>query len=105
MKMKWKLHRDQISGLGLLLNEYIECLEPATIQERWVLLELRLMHHRLWLKGQMMAIERKPKATICLPMRECYAFATLMERHPVEPTNYIDTLVLRMVNDIKQAAA
>lgn len=105
MKMKWKLHREQVSGLGLLLSEYLEGLEPDNIQEHWIVLELKLLHHRLWLKGNLMAMEHKTKANISLPLRECYAFALLMERHEIDPTNYIDNLVLRMVNDIKQAAA
>lgn len=103
-KMKWKLHRDQVSGLGLLLNEYIECLEPKNIQDKWVLLEIRMLHHRLWVKGQMMAMEKRTRAAVTIPMRECYAFATLMCLHPGSPTNYIDVLVLQMVNDINQTS-
>ncbi len=101
--MKWKkLHIDAIEGLLYLLESYTGTLEPTTIQERWVLLELSHLVQRLWLKREKMKMQGKTRADLRLPERECFAFALLMQRRTLDTTNYTDNLVLKMLTDIHQ---
>lgn len=105
MKIKFTMHRRELEGLADLLSSYIEILVPNTIAEKWVMLEVTKLQQRLWMKGQVLAMQRKTKGALSVPMGECFAFVTLMDKHPLNPALYIDNTVLQMLNIIKQAVA
>lgn len=101
--MKWKkVHVDAITGLLSLLENYAERLQACTIQEHWVLHELNNLIQRLWLKREKMRLQGKTRSDLRLPERELFAFATLMQKHALNPTCYTDNIVLKMLTDIYQ---
>lgn len=101
-KLSFKLAKEQLSMLSDLTTQYIEEIEWKDVRGHWMRHSLFSFIQRLDAQHMKCVMNRKPTAKVSIPVGECFAFVLLYDKHPIEPTNYLDNIILQMLNAIKQ---
>jgi hypothetical protein len=101
-KLSFKLNREQLEGLSELTTQYLQEITWKDVRGNWMRHTLYALVQRLDKAAMKCTIERKGYAKLTCKVDEYFAFVLLYDKHPVDPTNYLDNTILQMLNSIKQ---
>lgn len=102
MKQKFKLTSEQLAGLADLTIMYLEEIEWKEIRGRWMEQTLYELVDKLDAARRKIKMELKQDCKFSFSINHAFAFELLYDKHPIEPTNYIDNTILFILQTLKK---